>query len=66
MPKISVNGKEQEVSDEYTINDILKELKIKGSMFVVEKNLEIVPKDEYTTIVQDGNSFEVVGLFGGG
>jgi len=66
MTKILVNGKEKEVSENYTINDILKELQIKGSMFVVEKNLEIVPKDEYTTIVQDGNSFEVVGLFGGG
>jgi thiamine biosynthesis protein ThiS len=65
MPQISVNGKETEVSENFTINDILNDLKVKNSLFVVEKNLEIIDKDQYKSTVQDGDSFEVVSLFGG-
>jgi len=66
MPKIIVNGKETEVSENFTINDLLSDLKVKDSLFVVEKNLEIIDKDQYKSSVQDGDSFEVVSLFGGG
>jgi thiamine biosynthesis protein ThiS len=65
--KITINGKEKEISANSTVADMLNELEVTGSMFVVEKNLKIVNKEDYsTTQVQDGDVIELVGFFGGG
>lgn len=64
--KVTINGNEQELEDSATIQDLLNIRKVTGTMFVVEKNMEIVPKDKYDTIVNDNDTFEVVGFFGGG
>ena len=64
--KVTINGNEQELEDNATIQDLLNIRNVTGTMFVVEKNLEIIPKDKYNTRVQDNDSFEVVGFFGGG
>lgn len=64
--KVTINGNEQELEDSATVQDLLDIRQVTGTMFVVERNLEIVPKDKYDTRVQDNDSFEVVGFFGGG
>ncbi|MDD3419555.1 MAG: sulfur carrier protein ThiS [Candidatus Gastranaerophilales bacterium] len=65
--KITINGKEKEISANSTVADMLNELEVTGSMFVVEKNLKIVDKEDYSaTQVQDGDVIELVGFFGGG
>lgn len=64
--KVTINGNEQELEDSATIQDLLNIRQVTGTMFVVERNLEIVPKDKYDTIIQNNDSFEVVGFFGGG
>jgi thiamine biosynthesis protein ThiS len=68
MSKISitVNGKPREVDENTTINSLLAEMELKSPMLVVEKNLEIVPKDNYDTVVKDGDTIEIVAFFGGG
>lgn len=67
MIKIKVNGKEKLMEEGTKIQDLLNEMNIKGTMFVVEKNLEIVPKENYTSSeISDGDSLEIVGFFGGG
>lgn len=65
--KITINGKEKEISVNSTVAAMLSELEVTGTMFVVEKNLKIVNKEDYsTTQVQDGDIIELVGFFGGG
>ncbi len=64
---IKINGNEFEFEKSLTVSQLLEERNITGSMFVVEKNLVIVAKEEYSsTAVLDGDVFEVVGFFGGG
>lgn len=69
MGKISVkiNGNDIELEKSLTVADMLKEREVTGSMFVVEKNLQIVPKENYATEqIQTNDNFEIVGFFGGG
>ena len=50
-----------------TIANMLEERNVTGSMFVVEKNLEIVQKEDYErTPIKENDSIEIVGFFGGG
>lgn len=65
--KVTVNGKEKEIQDNSTVKDLLKELEVTGTMFVVEQNLQIVAKEDYATMpVKENDVFELVGFFGGG
>lgn len=65
--KVTVNGKEKEIQDNSTVEGLLKELEVTGTMFVVEQNLQIVAKEDYAiTPVKENDVFELVGFFGGG
>lgn len=65
--KIKLNGQEKEVPQGTTVQNILDEMNIKNTMFVVEKNLEILPKEQYVACkVSDDDNIEIVGFFGGG
>ena len=69
MSKINViiNGKDIELEHSSTVADMVTERKVTGTMFVVEKNLEIIPKEKYSeTIVKENDKIEIVGFFGGG
>lgn len=56
-----------ELQNSSTVAEMLQEREVTGTMFVVEKNLQIVPKENYQSEkVQSGDSFEIVGFFGGG
>lgn len=64
---VKINGKDVELENCSTVQDLINERNITGTMFVVEKNLEIVPKENYTqTKVEENDIFEIVGFFGGG
>lgn len=65
--KVKINGKDIELGTSSTVEEMLNERQVTGAMFVVEKNLKVVQKENYaTTTVEDGDSFEIVGFFGGG
>ncbi len=65
--KITVNGNSVEIEENSTISDFIKERKVTGKMFAVEKNLEIINKDHYDSeVINEGDSLEIVGFFGGG
>lgn len=65
--KIKLNGQEKEVSPETTVQELLDQMEIKNTMFVVEKNLEILPKEQYLSCkISEGDNIEIVGFFGGG
>lgn len=64
---MKINGNDIALESSSTVADMLQEREVSGTMFVVEKNLQIVPKENYQIEkVQSGDSFEIVGFFGGG
>lgn len=65
--KIEVNGKEVEIQENSTIQDFIIEKQVTGTMYVIEKNLKIVQKEDYSTEkIASGDKLEIVGFFGGG
>lgn len=65
--KVKINGKDVELENSSTVAQMLSERGVSGTMFVVEKNLEILTKDKYpTTQIKENDCFEIVGFFGGG
>lgn len=63
--KIKFNGEELDIQNGLTVNDLINLKKIEG-MFVVEKNLEIVQKENYDLKLDNNDVIEIVGFFGGG
>lgn len=64
---IKINGKDIELNQASTIAQMLEEREVSGKMFVVEQNLKIIQKEEYsTTEVKENDIIEIVGFFGGG
>lgn len=65
--KIVVNGKGVEIQENSTVADFIIERKVTGTMFVIEKNLQIIQKQDYANEkISAGDSIELVGFFGGG
>lgn len=64
---VKINGNDIELKQSLNIAQMLLERNVSGSMYVVEKNLEIVPKEKYSqTKIEENDSIEIVGFFGGG
>ena len=67
MISITVNGKERQVDEGTTVEDLLTMLEVKRSRLAVERNREIVPRTSYAeTKLADGDKIEIVTLVGGG
>jgi len=65
--KLKINGEEKEIADGLTIIALLEDLKIRPARVVVERNREIVPREDYgTTLLTDGDTLEIVHFVGGG
>jgi len=63
---VKVNGEELDVAGK-TITQFLDEANYNTDRIVVERNMEIVPKDQYNNVTfEDGDSVEVVSFVGGG
>jgi thiamine biosynthesis protein ThiS len=65
--KITVNGSPLQITEEMTVAALLQQLELDPALVAVERNLEIVPKSEYSTRkVVAGDSIEIVHFVGGG
>lgn len=61
-----VNGKEMDF-DKITILKLLENLKLDMNKVVIEVNLEIVSKENYSDyILNHGDEIEIISLVGGG
>lgn len=65
---LTANGNRHELQlDEISLLDFLKVKSVQPEMVAVERNMNIVPKSDYsTTILRDGDSIEIVKCVGGG
>lgn len=65
--KVEVNGKSREFVAGGSLLVLLAELEIDPRMVVVERNREIVRRDQLGRVqVEDGDQFEIVHFVGGG
>jgi len=64
--KVFINTEEKEIDRGTTIKDILAEMNIKSPMVAVEKNLTIVPKNEFDSVLKEQDKLEIVEFCGGG
>lgn len=63
---VKINGEEKEIAGKNLL-EYLKEAGFEPERVVVERNLDIIPKDEIgNTIIQDEDVIEVLRFVGGG
>lgn len=64
---IHLNGEPREISPEWTIADLLHDLRIENRYCAVERNRDVVPRERHSAEwLQPGDQIEVVTLVGGG
>lgn len=62
-----INGKEMDFSEGITIKNLIEQLNLNPDTIVVELNLEIVSKDEYTSRkLSKKDRIEIISFVGGG
>ncbi len=67
MPSILVNGQPEEIPEGSTLATLLAQLKLSADRVAVERNLDIVPRDQWdSTRLVAGDRLEIVHFVGGG
>ena len=65
--QIVVNGESTEIPQGSGISALLLHLGLPNDRVAIERNLEILPRSQWsTTTVQQGDRYEIVHLVGGG
>ena len=65
--RIKINGEDREMDNGLTLTALLELLQIRPGRVVVERNRDIVPRDSYSaTLINDGDTLEIVHFVGGG
>ena len=64
---VRINGEARELEAVVTVRDLLVKLGLDPAKIAVERNLEIVPRSQYSEVMaRDGDQFEIVHFIGGG
>jgi thiamine biosynthesis protein ThiS len=65
--KIKINGKVKSISDNYSVSDLVKNLKIPIKKVAIELNQEIIDKKNISKInLKKNDKIEIVHFIGGG
>ena len=65
--ELTINGRQQEVTDGATITALLEELKINPLRVAVQLNLEIIKRERYEkTTLKPGDRMEIITFMAGG
>ena len=64
---IVVNGEKLDISENYTISQLLEKLEVEDKVMAVAINMEIVKKDKWDTYkIEEGDKLELLHFVGGG
>jgi sulfur carrier protein len=64
---VTINGERREIPDGLTVSALLEHLGMKNERVAIERNLDILPRANWSeTKVQPNDSFEIVHFVGGG
>lgn len=65
--QIQVNGKSQTLPSQQTVSDLLGRLELDAARVVVERNRQIVPREQVAAIaLEEGDQLEILQFVGGG
>lgn len=65
--EITVNGEKQAIENSITVTGLLEELKIDSETVVIERNLDILSRDDHgKTLLEEGDSIEIIRMVDGG
>lgn len=65
--RVRINGEDRTVPRGLDVRSLLERLGVTPELVVVERNLEILERDRYeSVIVEEGDALEVVHFVGGG
>lgn len=65
--KLTINGEERTLDGPLTLTGLLARLNMKSDRVAVELNLDIVPREQWTsTNLTEGDRLEIVHFVGGG
>lgn len=65
--RLTINGEAREVMEGVTLVDFLESRNLRAQMVVVERNGEIVPREQYAqTPLEAGDTLEIVQMMAGG
>ena len=64
---IKINGKEENIKEQITLLDLVKNKELDDYVIVVEYNQKIIPKEEFDKIIlKDKDKLEILTFVGGG
>ena len=65
--QIQVNGERCEIPEGLNVSALLAHLGLNAARVAIERNLEILPRSQWTSaMVAEGDRFEIVQFVGGG
>ncbi len=65
--RLTINGEEKNFSENATLKDILKELKVEDKVMAIAVNMEIVKKENWENFKpKDGDKIEMLTFVAGG
>ena len=65
--RVTINGRELELPQSISLQAYLEEKGLYGRRLAVAHNANVVPRDEYSSVViEDGDTLEIVRPVGGG
>ena len=67
MMKLIINGAERDFTNITTLSSLVDQLGMKPDRVAIERNRDIVPRDQWSaTTLNDGDRLEIVHFVGGG
>ncbi len=67
MPDILLNGAEKQITNDFTIAALIKELNLENKKLAVEVNMEIIPRSQFERhTLKTGDKVEFIHAVGGG
>ena len=64
---VTINGEQRSVAGRTSLAELIAEIGLDPLRVAVERNLQIVPRSTFATlIVEDGDQYEIVHFVGGG
>jgi thiamine biosynthesis protein ThiS len=65
--RVRINGEDRTIPRGLDVRSLLERLDVMPELVVVERNLEILERDQYGSVtVEEGDALEVVHFVGGG
>lgn len=67
MMQLTVNGELRDVPEDITLVGLMQSLDLKAELTAVQRNDDIVNRDEHaTTVLLEGDTIELIRIVGGG